>query len=229
MKKASSHKKGISTGLLGGILIAVILVAVGAYFYENQNATKPPTTTTSTSSSVQPSLEYANIQTSLGTIELQLYPNAAPHTVANFINLSESGFYDDLVWHRIVPGFVIQTGDPNTRGGLNSTRPSWGMGGSNTTVPLEINGSLHNYVDYVGMARKADPSSGTSQFYINLANNTNLDGEYTVFGKVISGMNVVQAIANVPICQPSTCPSNWPADEPVKPVFIVSITIRSNP
>jgi cyclophilin family peptidyl-prolyl cis-trans isomerase len=162
-------------------------------------------------------LIYARIDTSMGSMEVELFPNAAPQTVANFVNLSKSGFYDNLVWHRIVAGFVIQTGDPLTRNG-GGNRSLWGTGGSSKTVPLETNSSLHNYVCYLGMARSSDPNSGTSQFYINLKNNTSLDGSYTVFGRVISGMNVANDIAGVPVN------SN---DQPLNPVYMTSITVLS--
>ena len=150
---------------------------------------------------------YVEIGTSQGDIYVQLFTNCAPKTVANFENLSATGFYDNLVFHRIVPGFVIQTGDPNTRGAVNSTRPTWGQGGSPQTVPLEVSRcpALTNAAGYVAMAREGNTTygfnTGSSQFYIVLDNQTQptlsqLDGYYTIFGKVISGMNVVCAIAN---------------------------------
>jgi len=139
----------------------------------------------------------ATLRTSKGNIEVELYPNVAPKTVANFVNLAKSGFYNSLVWHRIVKGFVIQTGDPKTTNGTGD-RTAWGTGGSSQTVPLEINDFFHNNLGYLGMARPADVNSGSSQFYINLNDNNSLDGKYTVFGKVISGMDVAIALGNVP-------------------------------
>ncbi|MBI2649651.1 MAG: peptidylprolyl isomerase [Thaumarchaeota archaeon] len=162
---------------------------------------------------------YAKIVTSMGTMEVELYPNSAPKTVANFVSLAKSGFYDNLVWHRIVKGFVIQTGDPNTRN-AGGDKSLWGMGGSPNTVPLEIEKSLHNDVGYLGMARSQDPNSGSSQFYINLANNAALDGQYTVFGRVISGMDVALNIGNVPVNS---------ASQPISNVLVMSITIQENP
>lgn len=166
---------------------------------------------------------YAKLNTSYGLIEVELYQSKTPKTVANFVNLAKSGFYDNLVWHRIVEGFVIQTGDSNTRN--VGDRSTWGQGGSSQTVPLETDNSLRNDVAYLAMARKSgDLNSGTSQFYINLANNSNLDGQYTVFGKVISGMDVAFAIASVP-----TYTEDPYKDQPVDPVFLTSVTISSNP
>ncbi len=161
---------------------------------------------------------FATLFTTNGTIEVELYPAQAPKTVANFVNLAQSGFYSNLVWHRIVKGFVIQTGDPNSRNGVPSTNNTWGQGGSSQTVPLEIDSSLHNLSGYLGMARLTDPNSGSSQFYINLANNPSLDGNYTVFGKVTAGMDVALTIGNVPVYPKS--------NQPVNPVFLTSVTIR---
>lgn len=191
-----------------GTLVLVIIIAVGLYAY----ATAPAR------------IVYAKINTSQGTIEVELYQSATPKTVANFVSLARSGFYNNLVWHRIVNGFVIQTGDPLTRTG-GGDRSLWGTGGSPQTVPLEIDSSLHNSIGYLGMARSSDPNSGSSQFYINLADNSaSLDRNYTVFGKVTSGMEVALAIANVP-----TYTQNPYKDQPIDPVFLTSVTISSSP
>lgn len=216
-------------------LVVLVLVVGGALYFSGAfsggstltipGSTSGQTTSTETSSgcpnppsSVTSGLVYARINTTFGSFEVELFPEAAPQTVANFANLSKSGFYDNLVWHRIVSGFVIQTGDPLTRNG-GGNRSLWGTGGSSKTVPLETNASLHNYVCYLGMARSSDPNSGSSQFYINLANNTSLDGSYTVFGRVVSGMNVVNEIAAVPVNSSS---------QPVTPVYMTSVTILAS-
>jgi cyclophilin family peptidyl-prolyl cis-trans isomerase len=164
---------------------------------------------------------YATLNTTNGTIVVELYRAQAPKTVANIVSLAQSGFYSNLVWHRIVPGFVIQTGDPTTQNG-GGTRSTWGQGGSGQTVPLEIDNSLHNNLGYLGMARSSDVNSGSSQFYINLANNNSLDGKYTVFGKVITGMEVANTIARTPIYTDQTSPLY---DQPINPVYLVSVTI----
>lgn len=136
---------------------------------------------------------YAVISTSAGVMTAELFPASAPKTVANFVNLANTGFFNGLVWHRIVNGFVIQTGDPLTKfGGGNQSM--WGTGGSEKTVPLEISG-LRNDTGALGMARSQDPNSGSSQFYVNLADNSFLNGQYTVFGKVTAGLDVAQKIA----------------------------------
>jgi len=210
------------------VAIVAIIAGAGLYIYISNTyiSTQSSTSTTETTSCTTgtpvlgaPKGTYAKINTSLGCIEVQLYPSAAPKTVANFVNLSRTGFYNNLVWHRIVAGFVIQTGDPNTRNG-GGNRSLWGTGGSGKTVPLEINSTLHNDYGYLGMARSTDPNSGSSQFYINLANNTSLNGQYTVFGKVISGIDVALAIGKVTVNS---------TDQPITPVFVTSITIQDTP
>jgi cyclophilin family peptidyl-prolyl cis-trans isomerase len=167
---------------------------------------------------------YATLKTTNGTIVVELYRAQAPKTVTNFVSLAQSGFYSNLVWHRIVQGFVIQTGDPTTQNG-GGTRSTWGQGGSGQTVPLEIDNSLHNNPGYLGMARSSDVNSGSSQFYINLANNNSLDGKYTVFGKVITGMDVANTIAKTPVYTDQNSPLY---DQPINPVYLISLTISSS-
>lgn len=162
----------------------------------------------------------ATLSTSLGTIVVELYQSQTPKTVDNFVYLGNSGFYSNLVWHRIVKGFVIQTGDPTTKNG-GGDRNTWGQTGSPQTVPLEIVPTLHNDAGTLGMARGSDVNSGSSQFYINLADNPSLDGSYTVFGRVLSGMNVALAIGNVPV----TTQYASGQSEPVDPVYLSSVTI----
>jgi len=220
--------------IAAGVVIALIVAAAGYYIYETYIYSAPPV--------------YARIDTSDGAIYVVLYPNCAPQTVANFVSLANSGFYNNLVWHRIDNSpspFVIQTGDPHSRGGLNSTRSSWGEGftngtgltasdlAANRTVPLEVSrcSNLGTYEGYLGMAREGNLTTGfntgNTQFFINMSNSTSnlgISGHYTVFGKVISGWGVVQAIDKSPLCS-SSCPSDWPADEPMPPVFVNDIVI----
>ena len=210
-KKRASTSSGRSHHVAAYLAVALIVAAAGAswYWYSMSAIAAKP----------KPSLLYARIDTSFGSIEIELFPSAAPKTVANFVQLANEGFYNNLVWHRIVKGFVIQTGDPLTRnGGGNSSL--WGTGGSSSTVPLEIDPALHNNESYIGMARGQDPNSGSSQFYINLGNNTFLDGSYTVFGKVIGGMNIAQEIGNAPVNS---------QDQPLSLVYVTKITILSTP
>jgi cyclophilin family peptidyl-prolyl cis-trans isomerase len=132
------------------------------------------------------------IQTKFGDIALEFFPDAAPKTVENFKKLAGSGFYDGLIFHRIVPGFVIQGGDPNTKSISNKGR--WGTGGPGWTVKAEFNKNKHS-MGAMSMARSQDPNSAGSQFFIVLKDSNFLDGQYTVFGKVTSGMDIVDKIA----------------------------------
>jgi peptidyl-prolyl cis-trans isomerase B (cyclophilin B) len=127
----------------------------------------------------------AVVQTNKGKIVFELYEKRAPITTANFIKLAESGFYDGLTFHRVVPGFVAQGGDPE----------GTGMGGSDEKIPLEINPELTHKKGAVGMARSQDPNSASSQFYFALEDIHELDGSYAVFGQVIEGMDVVESLA----------------------------------
>ena len=133
------------------------------------------------------------ITTSFGDIKIELYPDDARKTVENFEKLAKSGFFDGSLFHRIVPGFVIQGGDPESRDPSN--RSKWGTGGPGWTVKAEFNRNLH-LRGAISMARSRDPDSAGSQFFIVLRDSKFLDGQYTVFGKVTSGMEeVVDKIA----------------------------------
>ena len=118
-----------------------------------------------------------------GEIVIEFFPDDAPKTVENFVTLAKKGFYDGLTFHRVEPGFVVQGGDPNGNG----------TGGPGYTIKAEFNKQPH-VRGAVAMARRADPDSAGSQFYITLATANHLDGKYTVFGKVTKGMDVVDGI-----------------------------------
>jgi cyclophilin family peptidyl-prolyl cis-trans isomerase len=134
------------------------------------------------------------ISSNLGDIKLEFYPEHAPKTVENFRELANRGFYDGLIFHRIVPNFVIQGGDPNTRDLSNRTR--WGTGGPGWNIKAEFNKNKHSR-GTLSMARSQDPNSAGSQFFIVLKDSNFLDGQYTVFGRVISGMDIVDKIASI--------------------------------
>ena len=147
-----------------------------------------------------------------GVITLELYPNIAPETVNNFVSLVNKGFYDGLSFHRIIPGFMIQGGDPlgNGTGG-----PGYSIKGE-----FKSNGfrnDLRHERGVISMARAMDPNSAGSQFFIMHADAPHLDGSYAAFGKVIDGMGVVDSIASVR--------TNMFNDAPVTPVVIKSITV----
>lgn len=122
------------------------------------------------------------LHTNLGKIVIELFPNDAPNHVANFIKLSEDGFYDGTIFHRIIPGFMIQGGDPNTKDGDQNT---WGTGGPGNFVNAEFNTIKHNR-GIVSMARSTDPNSAGSQFFIVHKDSNFLDEQYTVFGRIVT-------------------------------------------
>jgi len=127
-----------------------------------------------------------------GDIAIEFFPADAPKTVENFVKLAGQGFYDGVTFHRVVPGFVAQAGDPQSKT-LPQGDPRLGTGGPGYTVKAEFNKQKHDR-GVLAMARTQDPDSAGSQFYITLAATPHLDGKYTVFGKVTSGMNVVDGI-----------------------------------
>ncbi len=139
----------------------------------------------------------AILETNLGNIAIEFFYDDAPKHVENFIKLSQSGFYDGTLFHRIIPGFMIQGGDPNTIGGDPST---WGTGGPSTSVDAEFNTIKHNR-GIVSMARSADPNSGGSQFFIVHADSNFLDEQYTVFGRIVTeeSFETLDKIASVEI------------------------------
>ena len=136
------------------------------------------------------------IETNFGTIVAMLYEEGAPITTSNFINLSSSGFYDGIKFHRVVDDFVIQTGDPNSK---DSNPYNDGTGGSSQTIPLETNDTLTHEDGAFGMARSNDPDSASSQFYICDGAQNGLDGNYAVFGITVEGIDVVRTIASQPV------------------------------
>jgi len=139
---------------------------------------------------IQATLEIEN----RGTMKLELYPKAAPKTVAHFVELAKKGFYDGIKFHRIVPNFVIQAGDPESKnvGPDEFDSRMVGTHGSGKMVPLEAN--LPHVKDSIGLARSQEEDSGDSQFYINLKDNADLDGKYCVFGRVIEGADIAAKV-----------------------------------
>ena len=148
----------------------------------------------------------ATIETTEGTITAELYPKIAPQTVNAFVFLAREGFYEGVIFHRVIPGFMIQGGDPT----------GTGTGGPGYKLKAEFNDLKHDK-GVLSMARTNDPNSAGSQFFVMHGTSPHLDGQYTVFGKVIEGLDVIDKIANV---------ETGAADRPVKPVVIKSITIE---
>jgi len=138
--------------------------------------------------------EIAVIETKFGKIEMELFADKAPGHVKNFKDLAKTGFYDGTIFHRVIPGFMIQGGDPNTK---SDDRSAHGMGGPGHSINAEFNDTLHKR-GILSMARSQDPNSAGSQFFIVVKKSSFLDGKYTAFGKVLSGMAVADQIVNAP-------------------------------
>jgi cyclophilin family peptidyl-prolyl cis-trans isomerase len=138
--------------------------------------------------------EFAIIETRFGTMKMKFLPEKAPNHCANFKRLANAGYYDGVKFHRVIPGFMIQGGDINSRDGNRATD---GMGGPGYTIDAEFNDVSH-VTGIVSMARTPDPNSAGSQFFICDGSPTFLDGQYTVFGEVIEGISIIKQIANVP-------------------------------
>jgi peptidyl-prolyl cis-trans isomerase A (cyclophilin A) len=159
------------------------------------------------------------IKTTQGDIRVELYPEKAPKTVANFLAYVNAGQYRDTIFHRVIPGFMIQGGGFTPQMQEKPTR---------APIPLESRNGLKNTAGAIAMARTSDPDSATAQFFINTVDNPNLDypnpdgNGYAVFGKVVSGFDVVKKIEATP-----TTTRGPYSDVPQKPVVIQSITVVS--
>ncbi len=136
----------------------------------------------------------AAIETKFGTIELKFFPEVAPNHVTNFIELAKKGFYDGTIFHRVIPGFMIQGGDPNSK---EANKSRHGMGGPGYNVKAEFNNKSHKRA-ILSMARGQDPDSAGSQFFICVGDALFLDRQYTAFGEVTSGMEAVDKIVGLP-------------------------------
>jgi len=158
------------------------------------------------------------LDTTAGRIVLELYPDAAPKTVANFIKLSKAGFYNGTAFHRIIPGFMIQGGDPLTKD--KSAEAMWGTGDPGYKIDAEFNGKKH-VRGVISMARSQDPDSAGSQFFLMLGDAPFLDGKYTGFGQIIKGDDVLEKISKTPIVESGS----GEVSKPTKRVEIESIKI----
>jgi peptidyl-prolyl cis-trans isomerase B (cyclophilin B) len=157
--------------------------------------------------------EVAVVKTTEGDLVLEFYPDVAPKHVENFKKLAREGFYDGQCFHRVIPGFMIQGGDPNTKD--ETKKATWGQGGPGYTINAEFNNKPH-LRGTLSMARTPDPNSAGSQFFICHGSPRQLDNQYTVFGKLIKGEDVLDKIATTPTESP---------DRPLKRMGIVSVKI----
>jgi peptidyl-prolyl cis-trans isomerase A (cyclophilin A) len=191
MQKIERKEKRESFRLKVSLLIIILIIAGGISLYLIRPTETPAEITTETLPKTPSKNRVAVIETNLGIMEFELHEDKAPITTRNFIDLSNSGFYDGVIFHRIVKGFVIQGGDPT----------GTGTGGSGETIPDEINPDLnHDSLGILSMANSG-PNTGSSQFFITLAPASHLDGKHAVFGRLINGEGVLMAIGSVEVDQ----------------------------
>jgi peptidyl-prolyl cis-trans isomerase B (cyclophilin B) len=161
----------------------------------------------------------AVVKTKFGDMEIKFFPDVAPKHVENFIKLAKAGFYNGTIFHRVIPGFMIQGGDPNTKNSLK--KDAYGQGGPGYTVPAEFSEQPHKR-GIVSMARGQEPDSAGSQFFIVVEDSRFLDRKYTVFGEVTKGIGVADKIVNLPrvMCQTGAPnpPDKGPCDNPLERV-----------
>src|SRR6058998_2261367 len=190
-------------------VLAVALLLSSALFAAEENQENPP---------MNASNEVAVIKTSEGDMVVQFWNDAAPNTVENFKKLARTGFYDGTIFHRIIKGFMIQGGDPNSKDPGKENR--YGEGGPGYQIKAEFNNHSHQR-GVISMARGPDPDSAGSQVFICLAPAPRLDGNYTTFGKLIKGEDVLEKIGDTPV----TKNSMGEMSKPTKRVVIEKIDI----
>ncbi len=172
--------------------ISVVLVLLTGLYAYAQPAPMKPTSKFTPQEIKKMSKAKAIIETKFGTITLKFFPDVAPGHVKNFIDLAKKGFYDGTTFHRVIPGFMIQGGDPNSK---NPDKRTHGMGGPGYTIKAEFSDRPHKR-GTLSMARAQNPDSAGSQFFICVKDSPFLDRQYTVFGEVESGMDVVDKIVS---------------------------------
>jgi len=175
------HQLMIAIGVFTLVTGSVSLTATRVAAAEPSNAdSKPP---------------HVLVKTKFGDMDIVLFPELAPKHVESFLKLSKSGFYNGTIFHRIIPGFMIQGGDPLTKDPANRSR--FGTGGPGYTLPAEFNKVPHEK-GILSAARTADPNSAGSQFFIMVDKAPHLDGQYTVFGEIVKGIDVADTIVSQP-------------------------------
>jgi peptidyl-prolyl cis-trans isomerase B (cyclophilin B) len=192
--------------------LTLLLLLIASAVFATEEEEKPKTTPTNSSN------EVAIIKTSEGDMVIQFWTDAAPNTVENFKKLARQGFYDGTTFHRIVKGFMIQGGDPNSKDPEKEN--SYGQGGPGYNIKAEFNDHSHD-LGVISMARSQDPDSAGSQFFICLGPVHRLDHQYTTFGKLIKGQDVLEKIGEIEV----TRNSMGEPSKPTKRVVIESIKI----
>ena len=233
-KYATIFPMNTKQGIIAFIILVVVL-GLGIWYISSNKVQIPsestqsedttqkqePATSTTTSATTQTNNKTnttknmtAILHTTKGDITIEFLPEQAPNTVANFVKLAQSGFYDGTKFHRVIKGFMNQGGDPLSKDDTKSAL--WGTGGPGYAFADEIGANNRNNTGTIAMAN-AGPNTNGSQFFINAADNNFLDTKHTVFGHVTEGLEVVMAINSVPT------DAN---DRPLEPVIINSITIE---
>lgn len=231
-----ANLKEVSILIIGSLLLVVGIALWANYEPDSQQALlsdsdiditsplRPEEQEAYTPNEINMENSIAQITTNFGQITLELFTEQMPITTSNFITLAEDGFYDQTKFHRIIPGFMIQGGDPNSK---TDDVMTYGTGGPGYTIQDEfVTGeNLSNRRGTIAMANTGQPNSGGSQFFINVADNVSLDhdqqpltSQHPVFGRVIEGMDVVDAIERV---------TTGARDIPEDPVIIESITVTA--
>jgi cyclophilin family peptidyl-prolyl cis-trans isomerase len=173
---------------------AIIGICLSFAAYAQYGMPAPKTITATKEEIKKMSETKAVIETKFGAITIKFLPDVAPGHVKNFLDLAKKGFYDGTTFHRVIPGFMIQGGDPNSK---SPDKGKHGMGGPGYEIKAEFNKTPHKR-GIVSMARSQRPDSAGSQFFICVADAMFLNGQYTAFGEVVSGMDVADKIVNVP-------------------------------
>jgi peptidyl-prolyl cis-trans isomerase B (cyclophilin B) len=202
--------------ILLGCCASVALVAASALSQEATPSTTPTPTMTPSPSPAQK--EVAIFKTSEGEMVAEFWPDVAPNTVENFKKLARSGFYDGTAFHRIIKGFMAQGGDPLTKDPSKESR--WGTGDPGYKIKAEFNKRPHEK-GVLSMARSSDPDSAGSQFFLCFGKVSQLDGQYTTFGRVIKGDDVLDKLANVPVAMSNSGEKS----KPVNRVALESVKI----
>jgi peptidyl-prolyl cis-trans isomerase B (cyclophilin B) len=202
------HFSFVISDFMKRLILTIALVASAISAAEEKKETTP----------MNLSNEVAVIKTSEGEMVVQFWTDAAPNTIDNFKKLARQGFYDGTIFHRIVKGFMIQGGDPNSKDPAKEN--SYGEGGPGYNIKAEFNDHSHDR-GVISMARGPDPDSAGSQFFICLAPVHRLDHQYTTFGKLIKGDDVLEKIGDTPV----TRNSMGEVSKPAKRVVIESIKI----
>jgi peptidyl-prolyl cis-trans isomerase B (cyclophilin B) len=195
------------------LLSCLVGVALGITGLHAQDTTPSPSMTPSPSSSTTTADEVAIIKTSEGDMVAEFWTDVAPKTVENFKKLARQGFYDGTAFHRVIKGFMIQGGDPLTKDESKQSR--WGTGDPGYKIDAEFNAKSHTR-GVLSMARSQDPNSAGSQFFICHGDPKFLDNQYTAFGKLIKGDDVLEKIATTQTTTP---------DRPVKRMNVESVKI----